>query len=287
MKNNYLIFRNGKRIDGNLPLEQILLPPAPFGLGRSDVFHFGFFESLRTYDGSIWALHEHVKRLQESASTCGHRLKTSLKSMIAELKEAVDVYYEQSGSGKKEDIFVRLSLWKDERIIFIGKRRHAVALYAQGVCLKTSPVKRTLSSAEPAEIKTSAYQNAVLASIEPSQKDTYEWLFLDQEGYVTEVRIGNLFIIKDRILITPIPVGILNGVTRKFVLKCAKEARFKAQESRLMRHDVYNADEAFLTNTSWEILPVKSLDGRKIGKKVPGDITLQLQRKFHNNIRDY
>src|SRR5207237_1009643 len=126
--------------------------------------------------------------------------------------------------------------------------------------LRTSNVRRSLSHASPPQAKTSAYQNALLATLEPSPG--YEWVFLDQSGFVTEVRIGNLFIIKGKMLATPPTTGILNGVTRRFVIELALQAGLKVREVPLTRHEIYNADEAFLTNTSWEILPVRELDGR-------------------------
>jgi branched-chain amino acid aminotransferase len=154
-------------------------------------------------------------------------------------------------------------------------------------------VRRSLSNASPPEAKTSAFQNGVLAALEPNPAGAYEDLFLDMNGYVTEVRIGNLFIVDAHALLTPPTAGILNGITRRVVIECARRAGIPVREVPLTRHDVYNAREAFLTNTSWEILPVSSLDGRKIGGAstdrptdgpVPGPVTAKLHRIFKQKV---
>ena len=79
-------------------------------------------------------------------------------------------------------------------------------------------------------------------------------------------------------------MGILNGVTRRVVIECARKKGIPVTETPLTRHEFYNADEAFLTNTSWEILPVRMLDGRKVGQKVPGPLTLKLHELFKQKV---
>ncbi len=140
-------------------------------------------------------------------------------------------------------------------------------------------------AAAPPQAKTTDYLNALMATLDPSPG--YEWVFLDRDGFVTEVRIGNLFIVKDGRLFTPPLTGILNGVTRRFVLECASLAGLETRERPLSRHEVYNADEAFLTNTSWEILPVREMDGRSTGKQIPGKITCRLHTIFKNRVREW
>ena len=263
---NYSIFSNGKPVKDPAVFED-------FAAGGE----MGIFESLRTYRGKIFRLEDHLKRFMESAQTAGLSSRISLAALRQELKSALHAFMIQ-GPDPREDLFIRLSGWKGKTYVFIGQRKHAEALYQEGIALKTSPVKRSLTNAVPAEVKTSAYHNAVLASLEPGT--AYEWLFLDRSGFVTEVRIGNFFILKDGGLKTPSTQGILNGVTRRFVIECARQLEIPVQETLITRHEVYNADEAFLTNTSWEILPVRELDGRLIGRKIPGLLTLKLHEIF-------
>ena len=237
----------------------------------------GIFESLRTYGEEIFRKEEHVRRFLESAQTAG--LKGILeKDTARELDLALDAFRKEHPEAG--DLFIRLMLWRKEVRVMIGERIHPPALYEKGASLKTSPVRRSLSNASPPEAKTSAYQNAAFASLEPKTPAVFEWLFLDNSGTVTEVRTGNLFLAKDGSLATPPTAGILDGVTRRFVIECARKIGIPVRETPLTRHDVFNAGEAFLTNTSWEILPVAELDGRRIGRTVPGPVTLKLRQIF-------
>jgi len=129
-------------------------------------------------------------------------------------------------------------------------------------------------------------------------------VFLDQQNFLTETRVGNFFIVKysrrdpvfaktktrslqgeGAVLLTPPEHLILNGVTRRIVIKCAFELGIKVRETPLTRHEFFNADEAFLCNTSWEILPVRELDGRVIGAGKPGPVTLKLHRHFKRRVQ--
>ena len=264
------VYSGGKKIKGELLLRQF------------DAEAVGIFESLRTYRGKIFHEAEHIERFLDSVKTAGLE-NLSFELLKKELDSALSSFYKEHGS-KKDDVFIRLTAWPyggengGKIAVVITQRKHPPEIYKNGVVLRTSNVRRSLSHASPPQAKTTAYQNPLLASLEPSPG--YEWIFLDQAGYVTEVRIGNIFIVKNGKFFTPPTTGILNGVTRRFVLECARTAKVPVQEMPLTRHEIFNADEAFLTNTSWEILPVRELDGRKVGTAVPGPITRKLQIIF-------
>ena len=250
-------------------------------LSRFETEEIGIFESMRTYSGRIFRVEEHLERLAASAKTAGFACPDG-KRLRRELELAVKDYLKSTA----KDIFIRLTLWQDRVFVIVGERVHPAALYEKGVALRTSPVPRNLSNAWAPEAKTSAYQNAVAASLEPRAGEIYEWLFLDRNGFVTEVRIGNIFIVREGRLRTPPALGILNGVTRRFVIECARKTGIPVGEIPLTRHEVFNAGEAFLTNTSWEILPIAELDGRKIGKTIPGPMTRQLQQVFEKRVKE-
>ena len=275
------LYSNGKKVTAQVPLAEFKEEAA------------GVFESLRTYRGKIFRLEEHLDRLFESAKTSGFSLFSfDRKRIRREINLGLKAFQKEQPSSAEKDLFLRLTMAQNRIFVMIGARAHGAQLYKSGAALKTSPVKRSLSNASPPEVKTSSYQNAVLASLEPSGPETYEWLFLDQNGFVTEVRIGNFFIVKyvgaglkpAPTLFTPPTLGILNGVTRRFVIKCALALKLEVREIPLTRHEIFNADEAFLTNTSWEILPVRELDARKIGGKIPGPVTAKLMKKFKERL---
>lgn len=104
---------------------------------------------------------------------------------------------------------------------------------------------------------------------------------LSHSGYVTECTGENLFIVKRKALLTPPPyIGVLRGITRQTVMELATQHRLHVKEELLTRHDLFNADEVFLTGTAAEIVPVVKIDGRAIGSGRPGPVTKKLQQAF-------
>lgn len=248
----------------------------------------GVFESMRTYAGCVFREEEHFLRLRESAQTTGCVLPKTIKEIRRDLYRSIGAYRaekKKAGEDAETDLFIRLSAWKGEIIIMIGEKKHPGELYEKGIVLMTSPVRRSLTNAQAPQAKTGAYQGGVLACLQPAP-GAYERLFLDADGFAAEVSVGNLFIISrpsgkgPPLLKTPPAYGILNGVTRKFVIECAPYSGVEAAEEPLTRHDIYNAVEAFLTNTSWEVLPVRELDRRMIGETIPGPLTRKIHRIF-------
>src|SRR5947207_15548663 len=113
-----------------------------------------------------------------------------------------------------------------------------------------------------------------------------ESLMLNHMGEIAECSGDNIFLVKDGVLRTPpIDAGILEGITRGAVLELARAARLPVQETALTRHDVFIADQCFLTGTAAEIIPVVKCDGRAIGAGKPGPITKQLREAFQRMTR--
>ncbi len=219
-----------------------------------------------------------MDRFLESAHTLGMKLPMTREEIRKKMETAL------SESGKKE-AFVRLTISGGEIFVVVGERTHPKEMYEKGISLKTSTVRRNLSESAFPEAKSTFCLNQVLATIDPAPPEAYELLFLNVEGYVTEVRIGNIFMVEEGRLFTPPAVGLLNGVTRRFVIECARSGKIPVEEKPLTRHDLFNAEEAFLTNTSWEVLPIRALDGRQIGKVLPGPVTRRLQVLFREGVR--
>ena len=252
----------------------------------------GIYESLRVYGGKIFRLEEHLDRFFESAKTVG----LEILETRAEIRRRIEKTLLNS---KQKEAFLRLTWvgapppFDHELFIIVTKRSHPPEIYKKGVQLKTATVRRNASHQTFPEAKSTACLNQVLATLEPSPPGNYETLFLNSDGYLTEARIGNLFIVKAEVgathasplLLTPPAHGLLNGVTRRFVIECARLGRIPVEENPLMRHDLFNADEAFLTNTSWEILPIREVDGRTIGAEIPGPVTKRLQILFQKGIQ--
>lgn len=236
------------------------------------------FESLRSYKGRIFRLNEHFDRLFESAKTVGLKLPKTRTQIKKELAACLIRY-------GKQDAFIRLTIDEKDSFIMVLDRKRPAWIYEKGVDLKTAVTRRNFINAAPPEPKTSAFFNNVLGVMEQRGSDVYESIFLDSSGYVTEATVWNLFMVKDEKLFTP-QAGILNGVTRQFVIECAEKEGLSVFESNLTRHDFWSAEEAFLTNTSGEIVPIRSLDGRLIGIDIPGTITKRLMDRFHKELTE-
>ncbi len=272
----FQIYSNGKKVEDGILIEKLTGEEA------------GIFESMCTYGGRLFRLEEHLRRLNESARTAGLDTAPDLRTLRGELQKALQAFGIENRSLVKNpdegDVFVRLTIFLGRTFVMIGWRRHVGSIYKNGVKLRTTAVKRSLAGAEPGQLKTSAYHNALMANLEWRRDGVEEGLMLDSNGFVTEVSVGNIFLVKAERLATPPVLGILNGVTRNFVIECARFLALPVVETPLTRHDFFNAEEVFLTNTSWEILPVRELDGRKTGTKIPGPWTLKLHRLFKERV---
>ena len=143
----------------------------------------------------------------------------------------------------------------------------------------TVPTPRNFPDALNPQLKSLNYLNNILAKIEANNSGFNEAIMLDGNGYVAECTGDNIFIIKKGILSTPIQ-GCLKGITRATVLTLAVQNKMKIEERLITRHEVYTAEECFLTGTAAEIIPVVKVDGRTIGTGHPGTSTLKLMKFF-------
>jgi branched-chain amino acid aminotransferase len=130
-------------------------------------------------------------------------------------------------------------------------------------------------------IKSLNYLNNILAKIEAKKAGVLEAVMLNHYGRVAECTADNIFIVKNGDLLTPrVTEGALPGITRASVLELARAAGMTVRETVLGLHDLYNADECFLTGTGAEIMPVTSIDGRQVGSGSAGERTLDLLARF-------
>ena len=234
------------------------------------------FESLRSYRGTIFRLEEHLDRLFESAKTSGLEIPKTRQILKEELISSAKSFNERN-------VFLRLTLDEKNSYLLILERNRPEWIYKKGIDLTTAVTRRNFVNSAPPEPKTNSFFNNVLGFMEKGSADIFECIFLDASGYVTEAAIWNIFMLKESTLFTP-ETGILRGVTRQFVIECAAKENLWLSETNLTRHDFWNAHEAFLTNTSGEIVPIRSLDGRLIGTNIPGPITKRLTARFHEEL---
>ena len=249
----------------------------------------GVFEGIRSYHGRIFKLQEHIQRLFESAHTIMLKIPMSPSELIDVVKQSLRV-------NRLRDAYLRLVVTRGEGDLGLDPRKCArptvfvIAdtielyprrLYEQGLELITVATQRNVPEALNPQIKSLNYLNNILAKIEAINAGYEEAIMLSHSGYVTECTGENIFLVKRRRLLTPPPyIGVLRGITRQTVMELAHRQRLNVREDLLTRHDLFNADEVFLTGTAAEIVPVVKIDGRVIGNGAPGPATRKLQRAF-------
>ena len=280
------IFLNGQLVGK----EQAVVSVFDHGLLYGD----GVFEGIRVYGGKVFLLKEHIERLYESAKAIRLEIPMSASDMIQATKDTVAA--NGIGNGYIRLVVTRgagslgldIRRTSDPQVIIIADTitLYPAEIYENGMNLITASTIRNHPAALPARIKSLNYLNNILAKIEGTDAGTVEALMLNHKGEVAECTGDNIFILKNGVLKTPsTDAGILEGITRNAVLQLARDAGIPTQETTLIRHDLYVADEMFLTGTAAEVVPVVSLDGRQIGDGKPGPITKRLLELFHEFTR--
>ncbi len=255
----------------------------------------GVFEGIRVYHGKIFRLAEHIDRLYDSARAILLDIPMSREQMAEAMQSTVK-------ANNKRDGYIRAlvtrgggSLGLDPRkttdpqviIIVDDISLYPRELYDNGLDIVTAGTMRIPSNALSPRIKSLNYLNNIMAKVEAIQAGCVEALMLNHKGEIAECTGDNIFLVKHGVLKTPAPdAGILEGVTRKVVMELARAADIPVEQPPLIRHDVYTADECFLTGTAAEIIPVVRCDGRPIGTGKPGPITKLLRERFQQLTRE-
>ena len=233
----------------------------------------GVFETCRVSRAKVLHLEEHLARLRASLNTLG---------ITGWMESAIRDQLRQAAQGMI-DGYVRIAVRRvrEPRIVI---HRHEGIPYSkrqlqEGISLRTVPTRWPAGESTWAQVKLSERLPSILAKMEAPEVS--EVLRIGPHGYVTEGTISNLFFARQGTLITPPSwLGILEGVTRAKVIQAARRLKIPVQEVPFTRHDLFNADEAFLTNVLMHILPVREVDGRRIGERIPGSITHGLMKEI-------
>ena len=249
----------------------------------------GVFEGIRAYNGKAFRLTEHVERLYESAQA----IWLTIPKSKAEVAGAIDETIARSGI---KDAYIRVVVsrgagalgldpqkTRDPQLIIIVDTIsiYPKELYEKGMEIVTASTMRNHPAALNPRIKSLNYLNNIMAKIEGSLAGCVEALMLNHKGEVAECTGDNIFIVKDKRVLTPsTDSGILDGVTRRLVMELAAAAGYPVIEMSMTRHDVYTADEVFLTGTAAELIPVVKVDARIIGDGKPGLVFNELRSGF-------
>ncbi|MGD9872893.1 MAG: branched-chain-amino-acid transaminase [Kiritimatiellia bacterium] len=250
----------------------------------------GVFEGIRAYNGRVFMLDEHVKRLYDSAKA----IALDIPMTQAAMAKAVVKTCKANGL---RDGYIRLVvtrgvgtlglnpyLCKKAEVIIIAAaiQLYPKKLYDDGLAVITAGTTRNLQEALNPRIKSLNYLNNIMAKIEAINSGVMECIMLNAQGYVAEASGDNIFVIRGNDLITPPSwCGSLEGVTRNVVMKIAREQGMNVREDVLGRYDIFTADEVFLTGTAAEVIGVVNVDKRIIGDGKPGPLTRKLTKLFH------
>lgn len=251
----------------------------------------GVFEGIRAYNGRVFKLEAHVDRLFESAHTLGIAVPMSREEMAQAILETVrrtglrDAYIRPVVSRGAGDLGIDPRKCPRPTVVIIVD---AIQLYPEEAYRKGLRLITTCTRQRPVDvlnprIKTCNYLNNILARIEVNLAGADEGLMLTTQGYVAECTADNIFVVAHgRVLTPPAYLGILQGITRQTVLDLCGRLGIPASEQVLTLHDMYTAEECFLTGTGAELGPVVQLDGRTIGAGQPGPVTLRILAAFRD-----
>jgi branched-chain amino acid aminotransferase len=254
----------------------------------------GVFEGIRIYEGKIFRLKEHVDRLFESARAIKLEIPLSHARMMEAIQATVSANNKRNG-------YIRPLVTRGAGYLGLDPRKtsdpqvviivdditlYPPEFYESGMEIATVATIRNHPAALSPRIKSLNYLNNIMAKMEGILSGCPESLMLNHKGEIAECSGDNIFLVKNGILKTPpIDAGILGGITRGVVLELAHAGKLPVQETALTRHDVFIADECFLTGTAAEIVPVVKCDARVIGTGKPGPITRQLREGFQRLTR--
>jgi len=249
----------------------------------------GVFEGLRSYQGVVFRLDEHLERLWDSAKAIWLEIPMSREALA---KAVVDTL----AANEILDGYIRLIVTRGAGTLGLDPNRtshpqviiiadyitlYPEELYRQGLEIVTVSTIRNHTAALSPRIKSLNYLNNILAKIEGLQAGCIEALMLNTKGEVAECTGDNIFLVRGGTLLTPpVDAGILEGITRQVIFDLAAETGREVREIPLSKHDVYIAQECFLTGTAAEVVPVVKVDSRQIGEGVPGPVTRDLIARF-------
>jgi branched-chain amino acid aminotransferase len=273
-------------VDGTIvPKEEAKISVFDHGFLYGD----GVFEGIRVYGGNIFRLDQHMVRLYESARSIALQIPMSRERLTRDVVRTVaangkrDAYIRLVVSRGAGDLGIDPANCRTPTVVIIvdSIKLYPEEMYRNGVSLVTAAVRRTPLDCLDTRIKSLNYLNNILAKIQAKKAGALEAVMLNTQGAVAECTADNLFVAKGGVLSTPdLTQGALGGITRAAVLDLARAAGIPARETVLGLHDIYTADEAFLTGTAAEVVPVVALDGRGIGDGRPGPLTLRFMEAF-------
>lgn len=273
-------------LDGNIvPESEAKISVFDHGLLYGD----GVFEGIRFYNGRVFRLTEHLERLYESS-------RSILLNVPLNFEEMEKAVLDTIAANNLRDGYIRLLITRGVGPLGLNPYQcpkasvvviaSSISLYPQekydlGLTMVTCATRRPSPAALSPQVKSLNYLNNIMAKIEAIQGGGEEGVMLNEQGFVAECTGDNIFILKrGEVLTPPIAAGGLDGITRRVAIELLAELGVPLREVNLTRHDIFTAEECFLTGTAAEVIAGVMLDRRPIGTGKPGPLTKQLVEKF-------
>lgn len=277
------VYLNGRIVEE----EEALLPVSDRGV----LFGDGLFETVRAYGGRPFRLERHLARLREG---CRVLCITGIPG-DEEIGEAISLLYRENvGNG---DAYVRITVTGGA---FDGSRTlrrsgppnlfvvvkplepYPEEFYTRGVRLTVSSIRRNATS-PLLRIKTNNYLESLFARHEAVEAGFHDAVFLNTYGHIAEASTSNIFLVTDETVCTPhLECGVLPGITREAVLELCQELEIPTETGFYTLDELLSAEEAFLTMSTGEIVPVSEVEGTRLGDACPGPVTTRLTRAFRH-----
>ncbi|MDQ1391700.1 MAG: branched-chain amino acid aminotransferase [Acidimicrobiaceae bacterium] len=262
-------------------------------------YGLGVFEGIRAYatdnGPAVFRLTDHIVRLFDSAKIFMIEIPFSIDQLVEAVKDTVRVnglpecyirpivylgYGEMGLNPLNCAVKVSIAVWPWGTYLGADGIKH-------GVRMKISSWQRHDPNAIPPAAKgTGMYINSCLAKVEALKAGYDEAILLSPQGYVSECTGENIFLVKHGRLVTPpVQAGALQGITQNSVTAIAHDLGYEVAVDNILRSDLYTADEAFLSGTAAEVVPIRSVDDRPVGPGEPGPITRKIQEVFEAAVR--
>jgi branched-chain amino acid aminotransferase len=255
----------------------------------------GVYETVRTYNRHLFLFDRHVRRLRRSAAMIALDLAFSDEQLLAAVTATM------AHASFDGEAYVRVLVTRGigeltydpqatpaPTLVIIVKPQDdpPAAAYRDGVGVVIVDIVRNHPGSVNPKIKSNNLLNNALAMQEALRRGAFEGVMRNFRGELTECTTANLFVVKDGIALTPpVDAGLLPGITREFIFEIGAANGIIVRESVLRDEDLYGADEAFLTSTTREAVPIVTVDGRTIGSGRPGAVTLRLLDFFRRAAR--
>ena len=277
-----IVFLNGSLV----PRSQAMIS----ALDNGFLYGYGLFETMRAYDGRVFCIEKHLHRLKCSAGILG------IPTGNLKLEDAV---MEVMLANRLSDARIRITVSIGEGEVFapdmcrkptvlivaVAYKPHPEAVYNKGFCAVISTIHRN-SRSPLSRFKTANYLDSILSKKRAIAAGADEAVCLNEKGFIAEGSMSNVFVVTDGVLRTPGEEGgILPGIARETAIELASDLGMETEERDISPDELINAQEAFLTNSMIEVMPLTGVNGKAIGSGRPGVITRKLMAAYRRMAR--